>query len=213
MGNVTYLPADGGREGVRGFDTGPGVALIDGAVRRATEGREAWDEDGRRAARGRVDPGLLAELLSDPFFVLGPPRSTGRERFGETRLDEIVKSVRPHSAEDWDDLFATLVALTARSIASAYRTFLPPDGVDEVVLTGGGARNRTLVSAISESLAPLPVRWGEEALGMNPDAREAAAFAILAWAHLKEIPANLPAVTGAKGARVLGSLTPATHVR
>ncbi|MEX2295290.1 MAG: anhydro-N-acetylmuramic acid kinase [Gemmatimonadota bacterium] len=208
MGNVTFLPADGTTDGVRGFDTGPGVALLDGAARRASGGTEAWDADGRRAARGRVNAELLANLLSDPFFALRPPRSTGRERFGETRLDEIVKGVRPESKEDWDGLLATLVALTAGSIARAYRDFLPSTGVDEVVLTGGGARNPALVAAIAEAVAPLPVRCGAEALGMDPDAREAAAFAILAWAHKKGIPANLPAATGASGPRVLGSLTP-----
>jgi anhydro-N-acetylmuramic acid kinase len=213
MGNVTFLPAHGHIEGVRGFDTGPGVALLDGAARRASGGAEPWDFDGRRAARGRVDARLLTQLLADPFFVLPPPRSTGRERFGETRLDEIVRTTAPRSPEDWDDLLATLVALTARSIQRAYHDFLPRGGVDEVVLTGGGAHNPSLVGAIAEALSPLPVRSGAEALGLDPDAREAAAFALLAWAHLKGIPANVPAATGARGPRILGSLTPVGGAR
>jgi anhydro-N-acetylmuramic acid kinase len=151
--------------------------------------------------------------LADPFFVLPPPRSTGRERFGETRLDEIVRTTAPRSPEDWDDLLATLVALTARSIQRAYHDFLPRGGVDEVVLTGGGAHNPSLVGAIAEALSPLPVRSGAEALGLDPDAREAAAFALLAWAHLKGIPANVPAATGARGPRILGSLTPGGGAR
>ncbi len=208
MGNVTYLPADGRVDGVRAFDTGPGVALLDGVARLASGGAEFWDHDGERAARGRVLPELLEELLGDPFFHEPPPRSTGRERFGDARLRELVRGVRPDSAADWDDLLATLTLLTARSVARSYERFLPSGEVDEVVLTGGGARNPTLVRAIEEELAPIPVRTGPEALGMDPDAREAAAFALLAWAHLRRIPGNLPSVTGAAGPRVLGSLTP-----
>jgi anhydro-N-acetylmuramic acid kinase len=208
MGNVTFLPRDGDVREVRGFDTGPGVALLDGAARRASGGADAFDAEGAGAARGRVDASLLEDLLQDPFFSAPPPRSTGRERFGEARLDEIVARARPETRGAWDDLLATLVALTAASVGRAYRDHLPREGVDEVVLTGGGARNPTLASAIAAELAPLPVKCGAQALGMDPDAREAAAFAILAWAHLRGVPASLPAVTGARGPRVLGSLTP-----
>ena len=213
MGNVTWLPGDGSLAGVRGFDTGPGVALMDGAARLASGGAEPWDVDGRRAARGAVIPGLLEELLSDPFFAEVPPRSTGRERFGDALLGRIVGRVRPDSHESWDDLLATLVALTARSVADAYRRFLPSEGIDEVVLTGGGASNPTLAGALRDALAPHPVTTGSEALGIDPDAREAAAFALLAWAHLRGVAGSLPAVTGARGARILGSLTPGPERR
>jgi len=209
MGNVTYLSREGRVEDVVGFDTGPGVALLDAAVRHATSGQEAFDRDGIRAARGRVIPELLARLLDDPFFRMRPPRSTGRERFGDGRLIEIVETLAPSSEGDWDDLLATFAAFTARSVGSAYRDYLPSGGVDEVVLTGGGARNPALVSAIATELSPLPVMVGSEALGIDPDAREAAAFALLAWAHLEGVPGNLPRVTGARGRRILGVLTPA----
>lgn len=209
MGNVTFLPREGGIGEVLGFDTGPGVALLDGAVRAATGGAESFDRDGVRALRGRVLPGLLASLLEDPFFQLSPPRSTGRERFGDRRLRDILADVSPQSSGEWDDLLATLGALSAKAVGSSYRNHLPAEGVDEVVLTGGGARNPALVGAIREELSPLPVLIGEAALGIDPDAREAAAFALLAWAHLAGHPANLPRVTGAKGPRVLGVLSPA----
>jgi anhydro-N-acetylmuramic acid kinase len=209
MGNVTYLPRVGGVDGVLGFDTGPGVALLDATVRHATGGEESFDREGLRAARGRVLPAVLASLLEDPFFQLAPPRSTGRERFGDHRLREIVDTLSPRSDRDWDDILATFTAFTARSIGAAYRDHLPEGGVDEVVLAGGGARNPALVAAISSELAPLPVLVGSEALGIDPDAREAAAFALLAWAHLHDEPANLPWVTGAAGRRFLGALTPA----
>ena len=106
-------------------------------------------------------------------------------------------------------MLATLTELTARSIALSYARFLPAGAVDEVVVTGGGARNPTLVAALRRHLAPLPVRTGARALGLDPDAREAAAFALLAWAHLNGIPGNVPAVTGARVPRVLGALYPA----
>ncbi|TVP42286.1 MAG: anhydro-N-acetylmuramic acid kinase [Gemmatimonadales bacterium] len=216
MGNVTFLPADGEPDRVRAFDTGPGVALLDAAWMRTRggDGPEMalpFDMDGRRAARGTVHPALLDALLADPFLDEPPPRSTGRERFGDARMEEIL---RDHPDLAPDDLLATLVEVTARSVARSYREYLPVAEVDEVVLTGGGARHSTLVRAIGAALArevgPVPVLTGAEALGIDPDAREAAAFALLAWAHLLRIPGSLPQVTGASGPRVLGSFTPAT---
>lgn len=206
MGNVTFLPRDGDVAGVLGFDTGPGVALLDRAAQLASNGADAWDLNGRRASRGTVDEDLLSELLDDPFFLEVPPRSTGRERFGDRRMREIVDRIQPATEASWDDLLATLTELTARSVATAYETFLPSGGIDAVVLTGGGAKNPALVGSLREALAPLPVATGADALGIDPDAREAAAFALLAWARLNEVPGNVPAATGASGARVLGSL-------
>ncbi|TVP58418.1 MAG: anhydro-N-acetylmuramic acid kinase [Gemmatimonadales bacterium] len=212
MGNVTFLPADGATTGIRAFDTGPGVSLLDGAVRRATRGRLPWDVDGEMAARGDEDEALLADLLSHPFFDEVPPRSTGRERFGDAFLDEVISKAKPETTEDWDNLIATLTALTAESVARAYRDFLPSEGLDEVILTGGGARNSALVRRIERAVDPLPVITGSEALGIDPDAREAAAFALLAWAHLQGIPGNLPSATGADAPRILGSFTPGRAV-
>ncbi len=215
MGNVTYLPSRGGPDSVLAFDTGPGVALLDGVARRASEGRDPWDVDGRRAAAGRVRDDLLGRLLEDPFFRLRPPRTTGREHFGEAYLDSLIEQVRPEEEgeEGWNDLLATLTALTAASVARSYRDFLPTGDIHEVILTGGGARNPALVRRLQTALAPVPVRTGMAALSdggaaVHPDAREAVAFALLAWAHLQGVPANLPRVTGAQGPRVLGSLIP-----
>ncbi len=208
MGNVTFLPADGDAGAVRGFDTGPGMALVDRATQLATDGREPWDVEGRRAARGTVIPRLLEKLLSDAFFSEAPPRSTGRERFGDRLVHEIVTELKPLTEGEWDDLLATLTELTARSVAGAYDRFLPAGEVNEVVLTGGGAQNPTMVAALERALAPLPVRTGAEALGIDPDAKEAAAFAVLAWANVNGIPGNVPAVTGARGRRVLGAAYP-----
>lgn len=207
IGNVTRVPPRGSGEEVFAFDTGPGNALIDAAVELATEGRATFDRDGKLAARGEVDPALLAELLRHPYFAAQPPKSTGREEFGRPFVARLVEAVQPEGDRDWLDLVATLTELTARSISDAYRRWLLPRGVDEAVITGGGARNPTLVARIRALLAPLPVLEGA-ALGMDADAKEAVAFALLAWAHLRGIPANVPAATGARGPRVLGSFTP-----
>lgn len=212
IGNFTRVPPRGAHEPLLAFDTGPANALIDAAVHLATGGRMEYDKDGRLAAQGRVDPELLRELLRHPFFQLEPPRSTGREVFGVPFVQRLVEAVQPEGDRDWLDLVATLTELTARSIADAYDRWVLPLGVEEVVLTGGGARNRTLVARLQALLDPVPVRDGS-VLGVDPEAKEALAFAVLAWAHVKGIPANEPGATGASGARLLGSFTPAAADR
>ena len=208
MANVTWLPPTGSPEPVIAFDTGPGVALIDGAVRRATSGALPFDRDGAMAFRGQVDESLLTGLLDDAYLRAPPPKSTGRERFGGDLLNRVAAGLDPGQDEDrWCDLVATLTAFTARSIAGAYRSWVLPMGLDEVFLVGGGASNSALVQAIEQSLDPVPVKNGME-LGVDPDAREALAFAFLAWAHVHGIAGNIPSVTGAEAPRVLGSMTP-----
>lgn len=207
IGNVTRVPPRGSGEGLLAFDTGPGNALIDAAVELATAGRLKFDVDGRLASQGTVDARLLDELLAHPYFAASPPKSTGREVFGRPFVQRLVEAVRPEGDREWLDLVATLTELSARTIADSYERWIVPRGVAEVVVTGGGSRNPTLVGRLEELLAPLPVRDGS-ALGVDPEAKEALAFAILAWAHVKGIPANAPAATGAAGPRVLGSYTP-----
>ena len=207
MANVTWLPPTGSPEPVIAFDTGPGVALIDGAVRRATNGASPFDRDGAMALRGRMDESLLTGLLNDPYFRAPPPKSTGREHFGKALLDRAAAGLAPGQDEDaWCDLVATLTAFTARSIAEAYRDWVLPRGLDEVFLVGGGASNPALVQAIEQGLDSVQVKNGME-LGVDPDAREALAFAFLAWAHVHGIAGNIPSVTGAEAPRVLGSMT------
>lgn len=207
IGNVSWVPRRGSGESVFAFDTGPANALIDAAVHLATNGRMAYDEDGKLAAQGTVDEALLAELLLHPFFALEPPRSTGREAFGRPFVERLIEAVRPEGDRDWLDLIATLTELTARSTADAYRRWVLPRGVREVVLTGGGARNLTLVRRLTALLAPLPVVSGD-VLGVDPEAKEALAFAVLAWAYVTGVPANAPGATGAAGPRLLGCYTP-----
>ena len=216
MANVTWLPPLGSSEPVIAFDTGPGVALIDGAVRRARKGAVPYDRDGAMALRGRVDESVLSALLDDAYFRAPPPKSTGREHFGRVLLDRATQGLRPGEDEqEWCDLVATLTAFTARSIGDAYRSWVLPRGLDEIFLVGGGANNPALVQAITQDINrdikqdvdSVPVKNGQE-LGVDPDAREALAFAFLAWAHLHGIAGNIPSVTGAEAPRVLGSMTP-----
>jgi anhydro-N-acetylmuramic acid kinase len=212
IGNVTWVPPRGSEERVLAFDTGPGAALIDAAVALATDGRLTYDRDGQLAAQGKVDESLLEELLRHPFFDQEPPKSTGREVFGRPFVERMVEATRPEGDQDWLDLVATLTELTARTIADAYARWVLPRGVAEAVLTGGGACNPSLVRRIRALLDPLPVREGA-ALGVDAEAKEALAFAVLAWAHVHRIPANVPTATGAAGPRVLGSYTPGAAER
>jgi len=206
MANVTWLPA-GASEPPFAFDTGPGVALIDEAARIATNHEQRMDRDGRMAAAGTVDERLLTGLLQHRFFTDEPPRSTGRELFGRALLERMGEDLAPREPSRWNDLVATLTELTVHSIADAYRRWILPRGVDELFVTGGGAHNPVLMEGLRRALEPLEFRPGAE-LGVDPDAREAVAFAALAWAHLNGEPSNVPGSTGAAGPRILGSRTP-----
>jgi anhydro-N-acetylmuramic acid kinase len=203
IANVTYLPASATPEQVVAFDTGPGNMVLDGLARRLL-GREC-DEGGAAGARGQIVPGLLAEMKRHPFLALTPPRSTGREDFGEEYVARILSlpAARDRSAED---LLATATALTADTISEAYAKWLPAMP-DEVIVGGGGAHNLTLVRMLRDRLGAVPVRTHEE-FGIPGDAKEAMAFALLADATLRGQPGNVPSATGAAGPRVLGKIVP-----
>jgi anhydro-N-acetylmuramic acid kinase len=219
MGNVTWLPMVGEDTPIMAFDTGPGVVLLDAAARLATGGKLRFDEEGALARGGAVSEAVLSQLLEHPFLQEGPPKSTGRETFGPEMVDVAAVWLQAETGTPmekgsmdtgWPDLLATLTAFTARTVGDAYRRWVLPRGVDEIFLMGGGARNPALRDALMLELNPISLQPGD-ALGMDPDAREAAAFALLAWAHLKGIAANLPEATGSEGPRVLGSLTPGSR--
>lgn len=201
MANLTWLPPLDDPRSPVAFDTGPGVALIDGAVRRRTDGTLAFDADGRLAAAGTPLDDALAEWLADPYFAAPPPKSTGREHFSAARLAAWLDR---HGERGTPDLVATLTELTARTIADGIRSLASPPAA--CFLCGGGARNPSLVARIAALLDPVPVR-DLSALGMDPDAREAIAFALLARQHGLGISANAPWATGAEGPRILGSRT------
>jgi anhydro-N-acetylmuramic acid kinase len=201
IGNVTYLPAGKGLEAVRAFDTGPGNMAMDGLVQRLTKGRETMDRGGRRAAKGKVAVGLLATLLAHPYLKRAPPKSTGREEFGDIFVDTIVEAQKAHRLKP-EDLLATCALFTAITIGSARKWLNGP--VDEVIAGGGGVRNRTLMSNLSSVFSPVPVRTFEAA-GWESKAFEAVAFAVLAYQTFHGECANVPSVTGASHPVVLGA--------
>jgi anhydro-N-acetylmuramic acid kinase len=206
IANVTYLPARAHPQDVMGFDTGPGNMPIDTAADRLTTGRLHCDLDGRMAALGTIDSDLLVRLLVHPFLRMSPPKSAGREEFGEEfvkpLIDAILARSSPTSARD---LITTLTAFTAYSIYDAYRTHLPAMP-DEVIVGGGGAHNPTLMRMLRDRFEPISVLTHED-VGIPGDAKEALAFAVLANETLLGSPGNLPAVTGASQRVILGKLT------
>jgi anhydro-N-acetylmuramic acid kinase len=198
VANVTLLVPG---EPVRGFDTGPGNTLLDLWYERHGEG--LYDAGGAWAASGRVDHALLAVLLADPYFALRPPKSTGRDHFNAAWLDAAL--ARHGGAYHPADVQATLTALTARAAADALRREAP--AVDELFVCGGGAHNATLLRALARDLKPCSVRPTSD-LGVAVEHVEALAFAWLAREAIAGRTTSLPAVTGARGARVLGAIYP-----
>ncbi|HXE57960.1 MAG TPA: anhydro-N-acetylmuramic acid kinase [Gemmatimonadales bacterium] len=196
MANLTYVPRREVDDGAFAFDTGPGVAVID-AVAGMVEPGAAFDREGRLAARGTPREDLLAELLADPFFAAEPPKSTGRERFGEAYAREL------HRRAPGPDGVATAVELTARAVAQAIRRWIP--GAPEIVVSGGGCHHPVLMARLAQHLG-RPLRRFDE-LFFSGDAKEAVAFALLGYLTLHGQPGNLPAATGARGPRVLGTIT------
>jgi anhydro-N-acetylmuramic acid kinase len=206
LSSILY-PLSSGRSSVVAFDTGPGNVLIDEAVRLLTASALNYDRDGRMAAAGRVDQQLLGEWLGHPFFHQPPPRSTGREQFGAAEARAYIAACQARGLTP-EDTIATLTALTARSIASAYQHFC--GRVDQVLVSGGGARNPTLLRMLQAALPNASVRplGSGQGQALDADAKEAVAFAVAGYATLHGWPNNLPDATGASRAVVLGSLTP-----
>ena len=208
IGNVTHLRPGDAPDQVLAFDTGPSNTVINALVEAATDGREQFDRDGTLAASGRVDRGLLDELLRDPYFSAPPPKSTGRERYGVQYAGELIKTGRARGLSH-ADLVATATRLTVETVVRSYREFLDPrGGVDEVILGGGGSRNPVLRRWLSEALAPVPVRTHEE-FGINGKAKEAMLFAILANDAVAGHPWSLRSATGSTRGAVLGKLVSA----
>ena len=185
------------------FDNGPGNVMVDALMPAASGGAEAIDRDGAFSARGSVQEDLVAELMADAYLALPPPKSTGRERYGAAATQAWAAR---HGDRAPLDLVATAVAFTARAIADSYRRFLVPRGpLDEVLVSGGGVHNRTLMAELARLLSPIPVTRFV-AGGVDADAKEAVAFALFAVQAIHAAPANVPSVTGAARACVLGKI-------
>ncbi len=214
IGNLTAIPAGAGVNGVMAFDTGPGNMVIDECMRRLYE-RE-FDRGGAVARMGQVLPEVVAQGMKEPYFSALPPKTCGREQFGERFVSRFIAMCRKAGgSEDRDgDVIATAAALTSASVVEAYRRFarghlerMAPVAKVEFVIAGGGAKNNTLMRMLREGLKPLGVRVREmEELGVPAQAKEAVAFALLAWLSFHGLAGNIPAATGASRAVVLGKI-------
>ena len=206
IANLTAIPAGASADRVVAFDTGPGNMVID-AVTEALFGR-AFDRGGKIAASGMVLEPVLGQILRRKFFRAEPPKTAGREEFGREFVRDFLRQCAGFRKED---VVATATALTARSIGDAVRRFVTSKSnhsFREVVLSGGGARNATLVAMLTETLASLGIqlRFSDE-FGLPSEAKEAVAFAVLAYETWNRRPSNVPSATGAKRAAVLGKIS------
>jgi anhydro-N-acetylmuramic acid kinase len=214
IANLTFLPCNAGLDEVLAFDTGPGNMVIDGVMSALSKGQQSYDRGGRRAARGRICEPLVVGLLAHPFLRRLPPKTTGREEFGEPFVQALLASAWRRRLPP-DDIIATATALTAASIAEAYRRFIftklkKQEQRLQVLIGGGGAYNQTLLGMLRRKVMESGVRpeWlTHEDFGIPNQAKEALAFAILAFETLAGRSSNVPSATGARRAVVLGKIT------
>jgi len=205
IANLTAIPAGASLRQIVAFDTGPGNMVMD-AVMQELFGRR-YDHDGKVAAAGQIREGVILQLMRAPFFRQKPPRTAGREEFGREYVRQFVQLCRGASK---NDVVATATALTARSIADAIQRFVLPrqKSYRELIVSGGGAKNSTLVAMLRSELAPLGIelRFSDE-FGIPTEAKEAVAFAVLAHETWHRRPSNVPSATGAKRAAILGKIS------
>jgi anhydro-N-acetylmuramic acid kinase len=212
IGNLTFLPPRARLDQVMAFDTGPGNMVMDAAATVLSGGKLRYDRNGQWAARGIICEPLLKQLLRHPFLRRTPPKTTGREEFGEPFVKMFLALAQRHRLPD-ADILATATAFTAASIADAFTRFVFPQLTRkslsklQVILGGGGAHNATLRRMLSERVAPAAVLTQEDLGGSNAG-KEALAFAVLAHETLCGQPSNVPSATGARRAVVLGKITP-----
>jgi len=199
IANITFIPPDAQRNHVIAFDTGPGNMVIDALVAHHTKGRETFDRGGRIARSAKIHKRMLASMLSDPYFDLAPPKACGREQFGREFVQGLIATGIP-----LPDLIATATELTARSIAAAILSY----PATETIASGGGIHNRHLMRRLRDLLGTRTLTTSAD-FGIDPDAKEAIAFAILAYEFIQRRAGNLPSATGARHAVLLGKDSPA----
>lgn len=205
IANVTVLPRNCARDEVLAFDVGPANMLMDALARKSTNGGQQFDTDGAMAARGTVNVGQLTEFLAHPFFAASPPKSTGREVFGDSFADRFYSAARRRHCSA-EDMLATAASLTAEALRRAYNNWVEPETrIDRVILGGGGVHNTTLVEQIGRALGRIKISTHAD-FGLPDDAKEAVAFALLARETLAGRPSNIPGATGAREPAVLGKI-------
>ena len=206
IANITVLPRVAKPQQVLAFDTGPANMLIDALVSHFTHGRLRFDENARLASQGRSLPALLDELLRDPYLKLAPPKSTGREYYGNAYLKKLLALGRRYRAKP-NDLIRAATIFTALSVVDALNRFVIPNTkIQQLIVSGGGARNPLILAQLSAALPGIEVLPSSR-LGIPEDAKEAFAFALLAYETLHQRPANLPSATGARGPAILGKIS------
>jgi len=206
IANVTVIPPSARLEDVYAFDTGPGNMIIDSVMRKLTRGRLSMDRDGIVAERGRVDSRLLSWLMKSLFVRKPPPKTTGREDFGDEFSESYLKNAELKRLKK-EDIVATATAFTTESIAHNYQKFVySRSRIDEIILGGGGSKNRTLVRMLRERLG-RSILFHED-FGIPSEAKEACAFAILGNQTMERRAGNVPSATGASRTVVLGTICP-----
>lgn len=205
IANVTVIPAGAKLKDVFAFDTGPGNMVIDALVRHFTGGAKRFDRDADMALRGTLLPGLLENLLHGAYFSKSPPKTAGREQYGEKYVHALLSHGEARRAHP-EDVVRTATVLTALSILDAFHKFIRPKAkIAELIVSGGGAHNPLLMAQLESGRDRVRVRRADE-LGLPGDAKEAFAFALLARETLHRRPANVPGATGAKQAVILGKV-------
>lgn len=208
IANLTAIPPGGKARDVIAFDTGPGNMVIDALVEKFTRGRSRYDRNGWIAHGARIDRALLRELLSARYYSRKPPKSAGREQYGAAFVERLIATGLP-----LPDLIATATVFTAASVAEGIARFVAPlMPVDELIVSGGGAHNPEILAHLAAFLPGVAVCTSAD-YGIEPEAKEAIAFAILAFQTWRGRPSNLPAATGARRAVIVGDITPGNKPR
>lgn len=203
IGNVTVIPKGGDIDRIFAFDTGPGNMIIDEVCLRLFN--LAYDADGKIAASGKVQEDMLEDLMAHPYIYSIPPKTTGREDFGQQFVDKLLNRYSERSSED---ILATVTMFTAKSIAENYKKFiLDKINLNKVVIGGGGAHNKTLLAYLREEL-PNTTIVTQDDIGLSSDAKEAVAFVIMGNETLHSSFSNVPSATGAREKVILGNITP-----
>jgi len=205
IANLTVIPAGARADQIFAFDTGPGNMIVDAIVEVMTRGRHRYDRDARIALRGKTIPPVLNRLLGDAYLRKSPPKTAGREQFGRAYAEKVLAWGKSHRATT-EDLIRTTTVFTSLSIADAVRRFvLPRARVDDLIVAGGGARNPLLMAQLAAALPEIEIVPASE-FGIPAEAKEAFAFAVLAYEAYHGRANNLPSATGARHPAVMGKL-------
>ena len=206
IANITVIPAAAKPSQVFAFDTGPANMLIDAVVAHFTRGRQRYDSNARLAQQGSSIPALLNALMRDPYLKLAPPKSTGREYYGHAYLERFLRLGRRHKAKP-NDLIRAATIFTALTMVDALNRFvLPKTKIHQLIVSGGGAHNPLILAQVAAALPQIEIVRSPQ-LGVPEDAKEAFAFAILAYETFHGRPSNLPSATGARRPAILGKIS------